>query len=302
MRVHDSLAATVAPLAVPAVPDLNALPVAVRSGGAVVRISLITHVLIAGASGAGKGSVLWAIICALASGIRNGLVRVYAFDPKGGVELADGRPLFHRFYFEEPAEMADALDDLVAQMKSRQNTQRGRGRTHTATVDDPTIVIIIDEFATLTAYVGDKKLKDRINLAVSLLLTKGRAMGIHLVAALQDPRKEILPFRNLFGVRIALRLNEENEANLVLDDDAVDRGAACHLIPKSLPGVGYMILEDHPQPVRLRFPYHDDNDVKALASRYTPAINGTVVEAPPINVNSTAVATTTVPPVFEVNR
>jgi len=270
LRVLDSLTKTVAPFPVPAVPDVAALPVAARAGGRRVTISLLTHVLIAGASGSGKGSVLWAIIAALAAGIRNGMVRVYAFDPKGGVELAAGQRLFHRFYYGDPEEMAGALEELVKAMKRRQANQRGRGRTHVATVDEPTIVIVIDEFGALTSYVTDKKLKERINSAMSLILSQGRAMGVHVVAALQDPRKEILPFRNLFGTRIALRLVEKSEVGLILDDDALDRGAACHLIPKSLPGKAYMLLEIDPTPAEIRFPYHNDAAIDELASAYAP--------------------------------
>ena len=55
------------------------------------------HLLIFGATGAGKSSVIWAIIFALAPFIRAGLVKVWAVDPKGGMELAFGRPLFDRF-------------------------------------------------------------------------------------------------------------------------------------------------------------------------------------------------------------
>lgn len=272
MCLRDSLAKVVAPFAVSAFPDLAALAVALRSGGHKVTISLITHVLVAGASGAGKGSVLWAILSALASTIRNGLVQVHAFDPKAGVELVAGEPLFGRFHYGTAEEMAGALEDLVKLMKRRQDGQRGRGRTHIPTVAEPSIVIMVDEFGSLTSYV-DKKIKDRINLAMSLILSQGRAAGVHVVAALQDPRKEILPFRNLFATRIALRLNEESEVGMVLDDDAVDRGAACHLIPKSLPGTAYLVLEDDPQPVRVRFPYHTDLDIADLASAYAPTVS-----------------------------
>ncbi len=282
MRVHDSLATVVAPFPVPAIPNLGALPVADRAGGKKVTISLVTHVLIAGASGAGKGSALWSIIAALAPGVRDGTIRLYGFDPKGGVELVNGEPLFYRFFFDDPSSMADAFEELVTAMKRRQESLRRRGlRTHIATPGDPTIVIVIDEFGALTAYVGDKKIKDRINLAMALLLSQGRAVGVHVVAASQDTRKEILPFRGLFTTRIALRLNEESEVAMILDDDAVDRGAACHEIPKSMPGVGYLVLEGEPQPVRLRFPYHTDTDLRQLGQQYRPAIPATDHQARP---------------------
>ena len=53
------------------------------------RLSCVgNHVLIVGATGAGKSAVLWAIISGLAPLIRAGLVKVWAIDPKGGMELA----------------------------------------------------------------------------------------------------------------------------------------------------------------------------------------------------------------------
>jgi S-DNA-T family DNA segregation ATPase FtsK/SpoIIIE len=64
-----------------------------------------------------------------------------------------------------------------------------------------------------------------------------------VVAALQDPRKDVLPFRDLFTYRIALRLAEDSHVDMVLGDGALDRGAACHLIPATLPGVGFVHLE-----------------------------------------------------------
>ncbi len=135
---------------------------------------------------------------------------------------------------------------------------------------------MVDEFATLTAYVGDKKVRDRINHVMPEILTKGRAIGVYVVAALQDPRKEILGYRNLFGTRIALALNEESEVDMVLGDGAVKRGAAAHQIPASLPGVAYVMTDDRAQPTRIRFPYHDDDQIRAMAEKYGRA--GEVIE------------------------
>jgi DNA segregation ATPase FtsK/SpoIIIE, S-DNA-T family len=51
-----------------------------------------------------------------------------------------------------------------------------------------------------------------------------------VVAALQDPRKDVLAIRNLFPDRIAMRLDEPEQVDMVLGDGARDRGAACELI------------------------------------------------------------------------
>jgi S-DNA-T family DNA segregation ATPase FtsK/SpoIIIE len=277
LRMRDALARVLTPLPVPAVPDVSRVVIAIRSSGAKVAVSLRTHLLIAGASDAGKGSVLWAIVSALAAGIRDGLIQVYAFDPKQGMELAAGERLFHRFYDGDAASMAEGLEQIAREMVRRQKAKKGKARDHIATVDDPALVVLIDEFGALTSYVTDKKLKDRLAAAMSVILSQGRAVGVHVVAALQDPRKEILPFRNLFHARIGLRLNEESEVALILSDDALDRGAACHQIPASLPGVGYMIATEGGEPDRVRFPYHSDADIAELADAYGRPATGTEV-------------------------
>jgi len=89
----------------------------------------------------------------------------------------------------------------------------------------------VDEVAFLTAYQPDRKLKEHIMNALATLTTQGRAVGYSVVAALQDPRKDVLAIRNLFPDRIAMRLDEPEQADMVLGDGARDRGAACELIP-----------------------------------------------------------------------
>ncbi|WP_308015297.1 hypothetical protein [Pseudonocardia sp. ICBG1293] len=49
-----------------------------------------SHTLVGGATGAGKGSLMWAPLLSIAPAIRDGLVRVNGIDPKG-MELAYGR-------------------------------------------------------------------------------------------------------------------------------------------------------------------------------------------------------------------
>ncbi|MEV4619701.1 cell division protein FtsK [Asanoa sp. NPDC049573] len=265
----DPLTAVVPPVPVPYVPDFASLPLGRREDGRLLTLKLFgTQVLVAGATDAGKGSVIWSIVRALASGIRDGIVEVWAFDPKGGMELAIGRPLFARFACDDYEAMADVLEEAVARMRRRTARLRGKTRQHIPTVDEPLILIIIDELAALTAYLTDRQLKERIKNALGILLSQGRAVGVHALACLQDPRKEILPFRNLFPTRIALRLTEDKEVDLVLNDGSRDRGALCDQIPKSLPGVAYVLLDGDPTPMRVRFSYHSDADIRALAADY----------------------------------
>ena len=174
-----------------------------------------SHTLVAGATGAGKGSVIWSLIRALGPLIRDGLVTLWVLDPKGGMELAAGAPLFDRFVYDDPAAMADVLQDAVAVMQARAARLRGHTRLHDPTPDEPLITVVVDELAALTAY-AERDDRRRINAALSLLLSQGRAVGVVVVAALQDPRKETLPFRDLFPTRIALAFAEAEQTDLVL--------------------------------------------------------------------------------------
>jgi hypothetical protein len=272
-RRTDPLAAIVRPLPVPQVPDFTGLPVAMTEDGDPYRLRLFgTQVLVVGATGAGKGSVIWSFLRAVAGGIAGGLVEVWAFDPKGGMELGAGERLFARFACEDYKTMADMLDDALATARQRAARLRGFTRQHIPTPDEPLIVIVIDELAALTAYLTERQLKDRIKATLGLLLTQGRAVGVHVLACLQDPRKEVLPFRNLFPTRIGLRLTEEAEVDLVLGDGARDRGALCDRIPQATPGVGFVVLDGDPSPARVRFSYLDDGDITDLAAGYAPDV------------------------------
>jgi S-DNA-T family DNA segregation ATPase FtsK/SpoIIIE len=187
--------------------------------------------------------------------------------------------MFHRFAYDTPAEMADLLDAAVELLHNRAKRMRSAGhRTHTATVVDPLVVLVVDELAFLTAYQPDTALRKRINAALSVLLSKGRAVGFSVVAALQDPRKEVAPIRDLFPARVALRLTEPEQARLVLGTGAHDRGAECENIPVGLPGVGYVVVDGLPDPVRVRAAWVSDDDIAAMAAAY-PARRGDVIDA-----------------------
>lgn len=282
LLVHDPLADPVPPFATHEGVDLTALPVAKREDGLPYRLRLLgTHLLVVGATGSGKGSVLWSLVHGLAPAIRDGLTEIWALDPKGGMELAGGRALFARFVYGDPddvatteayeVEFADVLEDAVTVMRRRQSALRGITRLHTPTVEEPLVVVMVDELASLTAYVTDREAKKRIGAALALLLSQGRAVGVTVVGAVQDPRKEVLGLRDLFPTRIALRLTEPDQVALVLGQGARDRGALCDRIPEPLPGIGYVGIDGIAEPVRVRFSHVTDPVIDALARDYSPA-------------------------------
>jgi S-DNA-T family DNA segregation ATPase FtsK/SpoIIIE len=286
LLIRDPLGATVEPFPPPAsgeLVDLGALPVALGEDGQVYRLRLVgTHQLVVGATGSGKGSVLWSMLTAVAPAIRDGLVAVWAIDPKGGMELGPGAGLFTRFTHgstqadgaSHELDYAGVLEDAVEVMRHRQDTLRGITRQHTPTAATPLIVIVVDELAALTAYLTDRDAKRRITAALSLLLSQGRAVGVTVVGAIQDPRKETLPLRDLFPTRIALRLTEPDQVALTLGQGARDRGARCDEIPETTPGVGYVTVEGVAEPVRVRFTHVTDSDIAQLARTYAPGTPG----------------------------
>jgi S-DNA-T family DNA segregation ATPase FtsK/SpoIIIE len=207
------------------------------------------------------------------------LVRVHACDPKL-MELAFGRELFERSgkYAADPEAIAELLEADVAEMQGRAARFAGRQRDHQPSPEFPFVVVLVDEVAFLTAYQADRKLRERILAALATLTTQGRAVGYCVVAALQDPRKEVLNIRNLFPDKIALRLDEPAQVDLVLGDGAHDRGARCEDIsadPATGAGVGFMRLEASPDPVRVRAAFVSDADIQAMVTTGTrPAAFG----------------------------
>jgi DNA segregation ATPase FtsK/SpoIIIE, S-DNA-T family len=272
---RDALAAITSAVPIPAAPDLKALPVGRREDGLPWCVRLHgTHVLVAGATGAGKASLLWGLVRAMFPLMRTGLVRVLAADPKL-MELAYGRVIFETYgaYAASPAAIAAMLDQAVADMQARAALFAGRQRDHTPTAEHPFTVVLVDEVAFLTAYQPDRKLRERIMLALATLTTQGRALGYCVVAALQDPRKDVLTIRNLFPDRIAMRLDEPEQVDMVLGDGARDRGATCELIasdPSTGAGVAFVRLEGDPDPVRVRAGWVSDADIRALAAACVP--------------------------------
>ena len=268
---RDALAAIIPAQPIPDRPDLKALPVGRREDGLPWLVRLHgTHVLLAGATGAGKASLLWGLIRAMLPLMREGLVRVLAADPKL-MELAYGRIIFDTYgqYAADPAAIADMLDQAVADMQARAAQFAGHQRDHTPTRQHPFTVVLVDEVAFLTAYQPDKNLRTRIMAALATLTTQGRAAGYSVVAALQDPRKDVLTIRNLFPDRIAMRLDEPEQVDMVLGDGARDRGAACELIstdPATGAGVAFVRLESDPDPVRVRAGWVTDTDIRDMAA------------------------------------
>ena len=262
---RDPLVKPIPALPIPRRPTLGPVPIGRREDGELWRLPIHgTHVLVAGSTGAGKGSVLWSLLRGLAPTIANGQVEVWGFDPKGGMELALGRGLFTRVFTDDPETMADALEECADLMQRRAQALAGHTRLHQPTPAAPLRLIVIDELAALTA-LCERKTTQRVDRALGRLLTQGRAPGCCVVAFLQDPGKDVIAYRNLFPTRVALRLAEAVEADMILGDGARARGAAPHLISAHTPGLGFIRHEVHPDPIRVRAAYVTDDQIRTMA-------------------------------------
>ena len=265
---RDALAAPVPALPIAERVDLAGLAIGRCEDGSPWLLRLLgSHVLVAGATGAGKGSVIWSLIRALLPGILGGWVRVWACDPKR-MELSFGRDLFAR-YADQATAMVELLEAAVTEMHTRAGEFGGRTRTFTVSVAFPFLVVVIDELAFLTAYQPERDLRKRAEAAIATLTSQGRSVGVCVVGALQDPRKDVINLRNLFPTRIAMRLDESDQVDMVLGDGARDRGALADQIsplPEVGAGVAYVRLEASPDPVRARAGHVTDTDIEDMAA------------------------------------
>ncbi|MEV0850802.1 FtsK/SpoIIIE domain-containing protein [Nocardia fluminea] len=281
LRTFDTLAASVtAPGVASTGVDLEAVETGIREDGRLWLLRVLyAHILLAGATGSGKGSVLWSIIRGLGPAIKAGFVDIWMADPKGGMEFGRGEKLWVRFQWTADGILA-MLTEAVQVMENRAAALRSAGvRKHVPTTDAPLILIIIDEAAALSAY-ANREQRTEFERLLGLLLSQGRAVGVSVIAALQDPSKETMPFRQLFPVRIGLRLDEPTQTSMVHGQGSKDRGALCHEIPDTTPGVGYVGEDGTTEFVRVRAYWIDDDQADAIVDAYapTPAVTSPAAE------------------------
>lgn len=257
--------------------------------------------LIMGDTGSGKSSLIWNPLRSMGPMIRDGLVRVWMVDPKGGMETIAGRPLFHRWAdhvedADDDDSGNDALDELDAadyagesalrvitefrnEMKARQAVLAQQGqRKFTLSRETPFELLMIDEMSMLTAF-GSRLAAKTLNRLLAEILTQGRGPGFAVCGYLHEPTKDILPVRDLFTRRIALRTASASYVDMVLGEDARLRGALADEIPadEDYAGVGFRVDARHRNPVRVRAGYTTDEDITELVRTCAPPQDGGAV-------------------------
>lgn len=228
------------------------------------------HVLVVGSTDAGKSSVVWSLLWHLAPAIRAGLVQVFGIDPKGGMELRRAPALFTRLVCDNGPDAVELLEH-VATLTRQRAAGFGADRVVEWSPDSgaPFVLLVVDELADVIAYQPDKGLKTRAGAALQVMTSQGRAPGVCVIGEVQDPRKSVVDFRHLFPIRVALRLDEPEQVDMVLGDGARERGAAAHEIAESTPGVAWVKTDGRRDVDRVRAFHPTQLDLDALCAYVT---------------------------------
>lgn len=247
------------------VSDVGAVSMGRTATGNVWELNLRgRHTLVVGCSGAGKGSVLWGVCGGLAPAVSDDRVRLWGIDLKRGVELAMGRGLFS-VLVDSPEDAVLTLRQLIEVIDDRGRAMAGKSRLHEPTPGDPLHVLVIDELAILTAYCDPAAAREA-NRLLGEILTQGRALGVVVLACVQDPRKEVVGLRGLFTQTVAMRLRSVFEVSMVLGEGMADRAPA-HRISPANPGTAY-VVDDGGQCMEVRADYWPDSLVKHVAHTF----------------------------------
>ncbi|HEY2475618.1 MAG TPA: DNA translocase FtsK [Candidatus Cybelea sp.] len=205
------------------------------------------HLLIAGATGAGKSVCLNTIVASLLVSATPDQVQMLMIDPKR-VELTsyNGIPHLIKDVIADPRLAAGALFEMTKEMDVRYERFAKAGvrkiEEYNAKYPDerlPYVVIAIDELADLMLVAPSK-----VETTIMRLAQLARATGIHLVVATQRPSVDIITGLIKANVpsRIAFAVSSQTDSRVILDMGGAER----------LLGRGDMLYLpiDAPKPIR----------------------------------------------------
>jgi len=235
----------------------------------VTDLSIMPHLLIAGATGTGKSVALNALIASILYKATPDEVKLILIDPKRlEFTLYDGIPHLLSPVINDPKKAGGILMDAIKRMEERyhrlsffkvRDIEQYNHQVHKilkekkGTLSDeekdklkplPYIVIIIDELAELMM-VGAQE----VEFGIARLAQLARAVGIHLVMATQRPSIDVITgtIKNNFSSRIAFRVPSKVDSRIIIDMAGAEK----------LLGLGDMLFmpPNYPRLIRLHCAY-----------------------------------------------
>ncbi len=252
-------------------PMLVAIGKDVSGKAHMMRLTELPHVLIAGATGAGKSSCINALLTSILMRARPDEVRLILVDPKR-VELGqyDNVPHLLTRVITSPKKAADALQWAVAEMDRRYDLLADSGvrdvesyyeKYDAGGIDEelfdrfPYIVLVVDELNDLMMVAG-RSVEDSIVRIAQM----ARAVGIHLVLATQRPSVNVITgvIKANVPSRLAFSVTSQTDSRVIIDQVGAEK----------LVGLGDMLVVTarEPKPERIQGAWVSEAEVRRVVA------------------------------------